>query len=83
MTEQRMRELRELGRMMTTIPGFEEKGPPVPRCCAECEYYHPQWKYRSCYHIHCPYGVKEQTFRNQPLEQDSFPVKEVVVMNGV
>ena len=83
MTEQRMRELRELERMMTTIPGFDRSEPSVPRCCAECEYYHPEWKYRSCLHIRCAYGIKGSTIRKKPLEQDPFPTKEVVVMNGV
>ena len=83
MTEERRRELATLERMMTSIPGFDRSDNRVPRCCEECEYHQPDWKYRFCYHTHCPYHLKASTIRKAPLTQEPFPVKEVVVMNGV
>ncbi len=83
MTEERRRELAALEKMMTAIPGFDRSENLIPKHCEECEYHQPDWKYRFCYHIRCPYQVKESTIRKTPLEQDRFPTKEVVVMNDI
>ena len=76
MSEKRYRELAALQKMMTAIPGFDRRDPP-PKSCQQCEYYHPEWQYRYCYHTHCPYGVKDLTLRPQPLKDSPFPVKAV------
>lgn len=49
-----------------------------PSCCKNCEYHQNRWKYRSCYFVRCPYGVKNTTFRKIPLKKEHFPEKEVV-----
>lgn len=83
MTAKRYNELKALEKMMTTIPGFDPELRETPKCCEECEYYQPSWKYRNCRHVRCPYQVKKNTFREQPLENDLFPSKEVVRMDGI
>lgn len=54
-----------------------------PKGCRDCEYHQPRWRYRSCYFVRCPYGLKDTTFRSSPLEKDNFPQKEVVKMSDV
>lgn len=54
-----------------------------PKDCRDCEYHQPRWKYRSCYFVHCPYRLKDTTFRISPLEKENFPQKEVVKMSDV
>ena len=54
-----------------------------PKCCRDCEYYQPRWKYRNCRFVHCPYSLKESTIRSTPLEKEHFPKKEVVKMRDV
>ena len=54
-----------------------------PKCCKDCEYYQPRWKYRFCYFVRCPYKLKDTTFRRTPLKKEYFPQKEVVRMSDV
>ena len=54
-----------------------------PKRCKGCAYHQPRWKYRSCYFVHCPYGVKDSTIRRTPLKKENFPQKEVVKMRDI
>ena len=54
-----------------------------PKGRRDCEYHQPRWRYRSCYFVRCPYGLKDTTFRSSPLEKENFPQKEVVKMRNV
>ena len=67
---------------MKRTPGSRISRRAVPRSCKECEFYHPTWKYRSCFYVRCPYQQKECTFRETPLPHDRFSPKEVIP-NGV
>ncbi len=49
---------------------------PEPRKCIDCPYFHPDWPYRSCYFVECPYKVKRYTIRKRPL----FPEIEGLVI---
>ena len=57
---------------------YERNRSDKPSCCKKCEYHQTRWKYRSCYFVRCPYGVKNTTFRKTPLKKEHFPEKEVV-----
>lgn len=39
----------------------------VPRCCENCRYYRPEWKYRICKFSRCKYGKDINPFRFKPL----------------
>lgn len=54
-----------------------------PECCEKCLYYRPGWKYRTCYHVFCPFHLMENTLREKPLKFPDFPPTEVVRMNGI
>ena len=54
-----------------------------PKGCRDCEYHQARWRYRSCYFVRCPYGLRDTTFRSSPLEKENFPQKEVVKMSDV
>lgn len=54
-----------------------------PKYCKDCENYQPRWRYRSCSFVHCPYRLKDTTFRRTPLKKEHFPQKEVVRMRDV
>ncbi len=62
---------------------YERNRCDTPSRCKSCEYHQPRWKYRSCYFVRCPYGVKETTFRRTPLKKEHFPQKEVVKMSDI
>ena len=59
------RKFREIKRMMEMKPKHWDLY--VADRCEECEYYHPDWKYRTCFFVECPYGRKKFTLR--PLAQ--------------
>lgn len=49
-------------KMMEKLPeaaGSKRK----PQNCEECEYYHPDWKYRKCYLVQCRYGNMKSVFQ--------------------
>ena len=37
---------------------YERNRSDKPSRCKNCEYHQTRWKYRSCYFVRCPYGVK-------------------------
>ncbi len=44
----------------------------APAGCRQCEYYRPDFKYRTCMFAECPYQLEENPFRKKPLKQDQF-----------
>ena len=62
---------------------YERNRHKPPKCCRDCEYYQPRWKYRSCYFVRCPYKMMDTTFRRSPLKKENFPQKEVVKMSDI
>ena len=38
---------------------YERNRRDKPKCCKDCEYYQPRWKYRFCYFVRCPYKLKD------------------------
>lgn len=73
----------QINSAMRKVPGVRVSKRAIPRCCKECEYYQPKWKYRSCYFANCRYQLSESTIRKVPLTDDPFLVKEVVSMDGL
>ena len=65
---------KRLQRMMQEIPMYGNRKPP--RCCADCQYYHPDWKYRSCLYVECPFGYKKYTVRRKPLPDAEETLRE-------
>ncbi|MDO4961367.1 MAG: hypothetical protein Q4E57_05895 [Eubacteriales bacterium] len=51
----------KIKRMMEKRPGGRTGYKPVS--CRECEYYHPDWAYRTCYFVECPYRRRGYTLR--------------------
>ena len=62
---------------------FLRRGSPpwrvFTRCC-DCEYYHPDWTYRMCYYVECPYRRRKYTIRRFPLLAE--PVGLVTACKG-
>lgn len=77
------KDFQKYDRTMRRTPGFRSNKRVSPRKCCECEYYRPDWRYRSCYFIKCSYHIRESTFREVPLLVNPFPAQEVVNMNGI
>ena len=75
MEESRCKELLFYERMMVMTPGFDPSNRNVPKCCKQCEYFQPRWKYRFCYYANCQYDLKKKTIRKTPLKKEHFPPK--------
>ena len=54
-----------------------------PRHCWDCEYHQPEWKYRCCIHLFCPYKNGRSTIRDSPLSKHPFDNEEVLAVSGV
>ena len=59
------RRIRYWERIMKTIPAYGNK--TKPRSCKDCHYYQPDWEYRKCYYVECPYQKNRYTIRSTPL----------------
>ena len=57
-------------RFMQQIPDSDSR---VPKCCADCECFQPNWKYRTCLYPRCKYGKNINPFRERPLSHDVIP----------
>ena len=68
-------EFRHYQKIMRQVPA----GRPgdKPRCCAECPYHQPRWKFRTCTFSRCPYGILKSVFRRHPLKRDVISEKAV------
>lgn len=53
-------------REMRRIPRYDFQH-RAPADCQSCEYHEPNWKYRFCRHLYCPYRMKNSTIRDSPL----------------
>ena len=42
----------------------------VPPSCRKCPYVQPDFKYRTCLYVRCPYQKHHITLRRRPLQQD-------------
>ena len=49
---------------------YERNRRDKPKCCKDCEYYQPRWKYRTCLYAHCPYKKQVNVFRSTPEKWD-------------
>lgn len=50
-----------------------------PPKCSKCPYYQPQFRYRSCLNVTCPFGKGEKAiFRKRPLKAEKICRQEVV-----
>lgn len=46
-----------------------------PGSCSRCLYFHPDFKYRICQFARCPYELRENVFRRNPLNRGKFSGK--------
>lgn len=51
----------------------------APASCRKCPYYQPEFKYRSCLYVRCPFEKHRSTLRDKSLKKDKI-MKEVVKM---
>lgn len=51
------------------------------RSCLRCEYFQPDWRFRSCFYAECPYQKGKFTLRSVPFASDPafMTMKEEVV----
>lgn len=61
--------LRHLEKMMQRVPGYA-RDKRVPKCCRQCEFYQPKFRFRKCLYTRCRYGLDRQIFRIHPLRQE-------------
>ena len=54
-------------RMVKKVPKSNKK--KKTDSCLDCEYYHPDWAYRKCYYVECPYKKKKYTLRKKPVKK--------------
>lgn len=69
-------------REMREIPKAYGPQNSTPACCEDCEYQHPEWKYRFCLYTVCPYKKLGSTIRDVPLAEHPFKPKEVLNVSG-
>ena len=81
MSEKEMQRFRHYEALMKK--SRKAAGGEKPPSCAKCQYYQPDFRYRSCLFSSCPYGKDRNTsFRKKPLRKEKIIGKEVGGMDA-